>query len=105
MDRPTSVTIISWFLIITGVVSIISSALTHDNPEVMRLMKLNIIPIVMQYILLAIGAAITIVCGFLMLKANSIARIVYIAWTIFSLTISLLSSPAEQVLIPSLVFF
>jgi hypothetical protein len=68
-------------------------------------MQLNVIPIVMQYILLGFGTAITIACGIFMLKANAIARAVYVSWTIFYLSISLLSSPAKKILIPSLVIF
>lgn len=104
-DRPKSITIISWFLIITSVISIASTAFTYDNPEVVKMMELSAMPITLQYILMVIRMAITISCSVLMLKAKNIGRIVYVGWTIISLIIGLFTSPAKAMMIPGVVFF
>jgi hypothetical protein len=104
-DRPKSITIISWFLIITGGISVISTALTYDNPEVVKMMELSVMPIIMQYIMMAIGLVITVTCGVLMLKGKGIGRITYVGWTIISLLIGVVTSPVKAMLIPGVVFF
>lgn len=104
-DRPKSITIISWFLIITNVIAVASTTLTHNNPEVVKMMELSAIPIALQYALMAVGIVITISSAALMLKANNIGRMMYIGWTIISLTIGLFTSPAKAMMIPGLVFF
>lgn len=104
-DRPKSITIISWFLIITNLIVITSTALTHDNPEVIRMMELSAISITLQYVLMAIGVLITISSAVLMLKANKIGRTIYVGWAVISLTIGLITSPAQAMMIPGLVLF
>lgn len=103
--RPKSVTIISWLLIIMGSISIVSSALTYDNPEVVRLMELSAIPITMQYIIMAVGLLIMIISGIGMLFGKNYARILYVSWTPIAIIISLLTSPAKTMMIPGVVFF
>ena len=103
--RPRSTTVISWFLIITGIISLVTTALTYDDPDVVKLMELSPLPIVIQQVLLAIGLLISIVCGALMLKALNIARVAYVVWTGLSLVIGLFTSPAIAMLIPNGVIF
>ncbi len=104
-SRPKSITIISWFLIITNLIAIASTALTHDNPEVVKTMELSVMPITLQYILMAVGILITISSATLMLKGKKIGRTMYVGWVIISLTIGLFTSPAKAMMIPSLVLF
>lgn len=104
-DCPKSITIISWFLIITNVIAIASIVLTHDNPEVIKMMELSAIPITIQYILMVVGIVITISAAVLMLKAKKAGRTMYIGWTIISLIIGIFTFPAKTMMIPGLVFF
>lgn len=104
-DCPKSITIISWFLIITNVIATASIVLTHDNPEVIKMMELSAIPITIQYILMVVGIVITISAAALMLKAKKAGRTMYIGWTIISLIIGIFTSPAKTMMIPGLVFF
>jgi len=103
--RPKSITFISWFLIITSVISIISTAFTYDTPEVVKIMELSPIPIILQYIMMVVGMTITISCSVLMLKAKSIGRIVYVGWTTLSLIIGLFMSPVPFMMLPGVLFF
>ncbi len=104
-NRPISITTISWFLIFTSVISITTTAFTYANPEVAKIMELSPISITLQYILMAIGIAVTISCSILMLKAKSIGRTIYVGWTIIYLIIGLFSSPTKAMMIPGIVFF
>jgi len=103
--RPKSVTIISWLLIIMASISIVSSALTYNNPDVVKLMELSAIPITMQYMIMAVGLLIMIISGIGMLYGKNYARILYVSWTPLAIVISLLTSPAITMMIPSIVFF
>ena len=104
-SRPKSVTIISWLLIIMASISIVSSALTYNNPDVVKLMELSAIPITMQYMIMAVGLLIMIISGIGMLYGKNYARILYVSWTPIAIIISLLTSPAITMMIPSIVFF
>lgn len=105
IERPRSVTIVSWFLIIASLISIVSTTLTLGNPDVVKMMELNAMPLTLQYILMAIGLAITIACGVLMLKGKRLGRTVYVGWTVISLIIGLFTAPAIAALIPGVIFF
>lgn len=104
-DRPKSITIISWFLIIANLMAIASTVLNYDNPEVVKVMELSSIPTALQYVLMAVGIVITICSAVLMLKGKNVGRIIYVGWTIMSLAVGLFISPAKAMMIPGLVFF
>lgn len=104
-DRPKSITVISWFLIITSGISIITTILMYDNPEVLKMMELSVMPITVQYIMIAVGTIIAISCSVLMLKAENIGRITYVGWTVMSQLIGFFTSPAKAMMIPGSVLF
>lgn len=103
--RPTSVTIISYFLIVTSIITVITSLLNISNPDVKAIMQLSVIPLEVQYLIMAIGLIITISCGLLMLAGKSFGRNLYVGWTTLSIAISLLTSPLKTLLIPGIIFF
>lgn len=102
---PKSITIISFFLIIINLIAITSTALSYDNPEVIKVMELSAMPIILQYIFMVLGHLITLLSAVLMLKAKKRGRTMYVGWSIISLIIGLLTAPAKALMIPSLVFF
>jgi len=103
--RPKSIAIISWFLIIVSVLSIIASVFTYDRPEVLKVMELNVLPISIQYTLMVIGTLLTVTCGILMLKGNIMGRKIYISWTVISFILSFFTAPAKTMVIPGLILF
>ena len=102
---PKSITIISFFLIIINLIAITSTALSYDNPEVIKVMELSSMPLIFQYIFMVLGHLITLLSAVLMLKAKKRGRTMYVGWSIISLIIGLLTAPAKALMIPSLVFF
>ena len=67
-QRPTSITVISWILIVIGVISLISTTAMLNNATVLELMAKSPLPIPVQHAISYIGLLITIVCGLAMLK-------------------------------------
>ena len=103
--RPKSVTIISWILLVMGVISILSTSLTYDNPQVLEIMRLSVIPITLQYIITALGLSITIISAIGMLKNKNWARFLYVGWSVIGFIIALLTSPMTAMLIPGVIVF
>jgi len=103
-QRPTSITVIAWFLIIVSAISLITTPFTMNNPVAKELMARSPIPLSIQYAMMFIGIGIGIVSGIAMLKGQNWARIFYAAWSVVSLIIALATSPAKTTLIPSILF-
>lgn len=104
-ERPISITIISWFLIVTNIMSVIVTLVNINNPDVKVMMQLSALSLEVQYLMMVIGLIISISCGFLMLSGNVIGRNLYMVWTILSLSIALFTSPLKTLLIPGIIFF
>lgn len=103
MKRPTSVSVISWFLIISGIISIAVSFYGFNNPITQELMAKNLLPISVQYALMFVGLVVTVVSGFAMLKGVNWSRKLYVGWSIVGLLIGLATSPIKVGLIPGAV--
>ncbi|MFT7388996.1 MAG: hypothetical protein ACI8VC_002258 [Candidatus Endobugula sp.] len=103
--RPKSISIISWFLIVTGCMSLVSPALTYDNPEVIKVMELNALSVPIQYIMMFVGSLVTVVSGIGILMGKNYARILYVSWTSLSIIISFFTLPVTTMMIPGIVFF
>ncbi|CAM4005759.1 hypothetical protein VA7868_02673 [Vibrio aerogenes CECT 7868] len=102
--RPWSVKIISWFLMIAGVMTLISVFISTNNPEVMEIMKKSMIPVHVQIIFSYVGSVITFICGLQIHRGKIAGRHLYIGWTIVSLIISLIVTPDKKMIVPGLIF-
>jgi len=98
--RPKSVVIVSWFLIVTGVSSVIMTLATWNNELKEELMAKSTLPPSVQYAIQAIGLLVMIVCGISMLRGKPWARTTYVAWSVVGLAISVFTSPFKMMLIP-----
>ncbi|WP_300752890.1 hypothetical protein [Janthinobacterium sp.] len=101
--RPTSVNIISWFIIVTSVLSLASGYYSHGNPLVQELMAKNPMPIALQYGLMYGGLILSLVAGIAMRRGHNWARLVYVGWSVIGLVIGLATSPMKSTLIPGAV--
>ena len=104
-ERPTSVTVIAWFLIVMGVISIISSiiSLFNPNPMVEEIMSRNPLPVPIQQLLSYVGIAVSIVSGMYMLDGANWARFLYVIWSVIGILISIITLPNLIFIIPGLV--
>jgi len=103
MKRPTSVTVIAWFLIVTSLISLISSYVSMDNPLVRELMSKSLLPLSVQYIMMFAGLIVTVVTGAAMLKGLGWGRLVYFAWSALGLVVGLATSPMKMAMVPGAV--
>lgn len=104
-NRPTSITIVCWFLIITGGISLITTTLMIGNPMVKEMMSKSMLPASVQYLLMYVGLAVSVVSGIMMLKGQNWARLLYVIWGAFGFVFSLVTSPMKLAMIPGLVIF
>jgi hypothetical protein len=103
--RPTSITIIAWFLLVSAVISAFTSLSSLNNPMVKELMAKNPLPIPLQYAMLVTGLAVMIASGIGMLKGLGWARLLYVIWGAIGTLIGFATSPIKTALIPGVVFF
>ena len=99
-ERPLSITIISWILIIMGGVSSVTSYFSLQNPIAQKLMEENPIPINIQIVLMYFGLSVIVVCGVAMLKQINWGRYLYTGWSIIGFTIGLFTTPMKFAMIP-----
>lgn len=104
-ERPKSITVIAWVLIVTGATSVFTSLTSLNNPMVKELMAKSPLPISLQYAMLFVGVAVTIASGIGMLKGQGWARLLYVVWTVFGFLVGLVTSPMKAAMIPGLVVF
>nr|WP_320016717.1 hypothetical protein [uncultured Desulfobacter sp.] len=101
--RPTSVTVISWILIIMGGISLITRAIMFNNAMALELMSKNPIPIPIQHAMTYAGILIMLISGIAMLKGQNWARFLYVIWSVIGFLIGIATSPMKVALIPSFV--
>lgn len=102
--RPISVTVIAWFFIVGGAISLITTPASLSNTMVKELMAKSPLPLSIQYAMTYIGYLISIASGIGMLKRQNWARFLYVEGVAIVSLISLFTSPAKVMLIPSLIF-
>ena len=103
--RPTSITVISWILIVLGVISLITSTVALNNPMAKELMARSPIPLPVQYAMLYVGLLVTIISGVAMLKALNWGRLLYVIWSAAGFVISFAFSPMKIAMIPGVLLY
>ena len=104
-ERPKSVTVIAWILIVTGVISVFTILSSLNNPMVKELMSKSPLPIPLQYAMMYLAFAMLVISGIGMLKGQGWAKLLYVIWGAIGSLISLITSPAKAALIPGLLFY
>ncbi|MFC1885371.1 hypothetical protein ACFL2O_11455 [Thermodesulfobacteriota bacterium] len=104
-QRPISVTIVAWALIVIAVISLLVSPFSLRNPAAKQMMNRSPLPIVLQYTLMFLGLFITLLSGIAILKGKNWARFLYIIWGVISFGIGITISPVKPALIPGVVIF
>ena len=103
--RPASVTVVAWILIVMGVLSLITSTITINNPLARDLMSKSPIPVSVQFAMMYAGLLIMIVSGIAMFKGQNWARWLYVIWSVLGLVIGFATSPMKAAMIPGLILF
>lgn len=103
--RPIWITIICWFMMVTGSISIITTTVMLQNPVMQQVMAKSPLPVPLQLGMAYLGLTISVATGFFMLKGKRWARTTYISWALMSFTINLATSPMKWAMFPGLVIF
>lgn len=105
INRPTSVSVIAWILIVTSGISLITSTVSLNNPMLKEIMAKSLLPMALQFVMLYMGLLITIVAGIAMLKGQNWARFLYVVWSAIGFVIGIVASPMKAAIFFSLVVF
>lgn len=105
IQRPKSITVVSWILIILGGLSLISSTISLNNPIAREMMAKSPIPVNVQFVMMFAGILIMIISGAAMLKGQNWARLLYVGWSVLGFAIGIATSPMKAAMIPGLVIF
>ncbi len=76
-----------------------------NNPKAMELMSQSPLPLSVQYGMIYLGLAITLISGIGMLKGKNWARMLYVGWSIIGFTIGIATSPVKVMMIPGIIIF
>jgi len=79
--RPLSVTIVGWWLVVTSLFGVYSSATMHANPQVVHLLSSSPVPLQAQEIFGVINGFALAFCGVAVLKGVSWARLAFLSWS------------------------
>lgn len=103
VKRPTSVTVSAWYLIVSALFTLVSIYSANNNPMAQELMSRSLLPMSVQYFMLFVGFALTLVAGIGILLRHHWARILFVAWSAISLAIGVATSPVKILAIPSVL--
>lgn len=99
MQRPTSLTIVGWVLIIFGAFGVLGTLLLPANPVATEILKQSPLPLSAHIAIGAIGALISIACGYGVLKGLGWSRPLYVTWVLISVLITLVSMPFSSLMV------
>jgi hypothetical protein len=80
--RPLSVTIVGWWLVVTSLLGVYSSATMHTNPHVMQVVSSSPVPLQAQEVFGVINGFVLAICGMAVLKGMSWARLAFLSWSV-----------------------
>jgi hypothetical protein len=101
MQRPTSLTVIGWVLIVFGAFGLIGTAMLPGNPMVVDVLKDSPLPLSAHIAIGAIGGSVSLACGYGVLKGLAWSRPAYVAWCIVGIALSLYSMPFNSFMLLS----
>lgn len=99
-EQPRSVIIISLFLMIISVITVIAWFLGQSNIDTQKLVAANPIPPWGQNMITLIGVICNMIAGMTMLFQKNWGRILYLFWGTTALLIGIFTSPNKLLLIP-----
>lgn len=103
--RPTPVSVIAWFIVVTTCISAVTLLWTFNNPLMIAAMSKSPIPIPIQRLIAFGGLLISVVSGAGMLQGKNWSRHLYVGWSAVSFIINLITTPFKLMMIPAWVVF
>lgn len=104
MKRPTSITVIAWFLLISSGLSLVAVPYYMSNSELLDALKQTTsLPPMTLMIITLINTAATFAAGIGMLKGKGWSRALYVAVTVIGLVITGVTTQAPTSLLPGVI--
>lgn len=105
VNRPTSVTVISWLTIASALMAglFMATFSFRQDADTQRIMAQSSLPIAVQHGMALFGVALNLICGIFMLRGRNWSRILFIGWSVFALCVGFATSPYRAFLIPGVV--
>ena len=104
MQRPISLSIVGWFLIVSAAFSLISVLMLPTNPIAVKMMEQSSLPLSAHMAIGAIGSIVIMASGYGVLKGFNWSRFLYVGWSILGFAISLATVPIMSVMLLGLIF-
>lgn len=99
MERPNSLTVIGWVLIVLGAFGLLATAMLPANPVATEMLEQSPLPMSVHLAMGAIGGLISLICGYGVLKGLGWSRLLYTAWILISVAVTLASMPFTSFMI------
>lgn len=107
-NRPVSISIISWFLIVSGCLAFLGALSLpgiYNNPQYQDLIKAQGGSLGRDLVLAIIGSAVNIISGIVMLKAINWGRYLYLWANGISFLLSFVIHKFNLLIIPSIILY
>jgi hypothetical protein len=104
-ERPNSVTVVAWLLIVGNVIVLFCKVPWSSNPEMRALMVNRSLPVPVSYFLMFGGPLLMIVSGIGMLKQQNWARFLYVTWWLIASLVAITTSTITLKTVPGVVVF
>ena len=93
MERPTSITVIAWILIVLSALGLLVSVAMMNNPDVMDALAKSKLGAGTQQMLGIVSSVISIVCGYGMLQGKNWSRLLYVTTGVIGAAINFYAMP------------
>jgi hypothetical protein len=100
-ERPTSITVIAWILIIMGLGGIILATISFTK----MLTSPSVVSSPIDYALMYLGVLSYVVSGIAILKGQNFGRFIFIIWTVIFYAIRIARNPFATSIVPSMFMF
>ena len=107
ISRPTSVSVVSWILIIFSVLSMVLYFANLSTPGVKEMMQRSTdLPIMFLSLFTVVGTGVVVYSAVGMIHGKNYARWLYVCWTVFNILVGLLMmSGSFLMMIPAMIMF
>src|SRR5438874_6130565 len=105
INRPTSITIIGWWLLLSGLYGVFVSATMEMNPIAMQMAARSAVPLGVQEIYGVMNGFVIAACGIGFLKGMWWSRLVYLVWALLRLLLGFFIAPLWVVLLGGIIYF
>jgi len=98
-QRPTSMTVIGWLLIVFGAFGLIGVVMLPNNPMAVKVLEQSPLPLSAHIAIGAVGALVSAASGYGILKGLGWSRLLYTGWFIGAIAIALITTPFNSLML------